>query len=562
MAKSTSSAKSRAKLFGLFDVLQAELSDAYGRTETIRFAFERQLQRMRKRARVSDPTLKAKALAKFLANNELCRITRTTLDSEVLENAKLFIAVTLERFTRTLDEGAIQTPLELSYLFDRWRFGPGTSNGVEGTHAADKLSQDMTCTAPCEPFVQKLRALHPYLSAVDAKSGLGVRVVEGSRLDFVLKNEEQLRTIAMEPSGNMCLQLAAGEYIQRALAMIGLDITAQAPLNKALAQRGSISGDLATLDLSSASDMIRTELVRQLWPKEWYYLLCRLRSQSIQISDAEADQVPLWMISTMGNGFTFPLMTLTIVALIYGYRATYGRTKVLRMDWTDTAVFGDDIIIPVDEYDLCVKTLHDAGLVVNHDKSYCSGPFRESCGGDYFKGTDVTPFYVKSLTCDSEVYVAINQVLEWCGKLNVMLPRTLRYLRSQLVSGPYFVPEWHGPGEGIRVSNGPRRYTYLALESEQVPLRDETFAMTLALGGYITESAPGYFNGRRLPALCPVKDKSGWIRVKQYLPRGAKIRYRARSARLLASYLDGWDPLSRSLVSSQHIALIAQVVLM
>lgn len=551
------------KLLRFFDVFREELSDVYGRTEPIRFAIDRQLQRMRKRARVDTPKLRGKALSAFLESNRLCRDVPITLDPQIVRDARHFIAVVLERYTLSLDPEAVQTPLELSYLFDVWRFGPGTANGVPVTHAAEKMSEVMTCTAPCEPLVRKLRSSHPYLSAEDAKTGVGVRVVGGSRLGFVLKNEEQLRTIAMEPSGNMCVQLAAGVYIQGALTFIGLDITAQQPKNMALACRGSISGEEATLDLKSASDMNRTSLVKLLWPREWYHLLLRIRSQSVMVEheDGSREEVPLEMIGTMGNGFTFPLMTLTLTALIYAYRAQRGG-PTLRIDWTRTAVYGDDIIVPTDEYEVCVETLEAAGFIVNRDKSYCTGKFRESCGGDYYDGVNVTPVYVKSLVNDSEVYVALNQVLEWSSRYNLVMARTLRYLRGCLVGEPHFVPEWHNPDEGILVPNGPRRYKYLSRKNEEYGLRDNRFAMSLAIGGYISETAPGLFNGKPCASLRGGRPKAQWKRAQVYTPREGGVTFRVREDRIPAGFLDGWDPLTRSYASSQHVGLMAAIVLM
>ena len=40
-------------------------------------------------------------------------------------------------------------------------------------------------------------------------------------------------------------------------------------------------------------------------------------------------------------------------------------------------------------------TLEAFGLLVNKKKSFSKGNFRESCGGDYFMGTDVTPVYMR-----------------------------------------------------------------------------------------------------------------------------------------------------------------------
>jgi len=510
----------------------------------------RQVQRARKRARFFDDKLQGRAINDFLIANdrvkeiELISPPSLALDKDVLSNARYFITNTLERFTSTFDELAIQQPLELSYLYQNWQFGPGASNGIRGTHTADKIRQGMTCTAPCEPFVLKLRRTNPYFIAFDGMKGVsGVVQIKGSRLATVPKNEDTERTIAIEPSGNMCLQLAAGRYLEGALRYIGLDISTQQPKNKAMAQRGSILGDVATLDLKAASDMISIDLVRALMPPEWFDLLMKIRSSHIMIPNTgnyeEVSWVDLNMISTMGNGFTFPLMTLLIVSLIYGYRCSMGGPRLF-INWKDTCVFGDDIIIPTREYTKCVDTLTKAGLIVNLDKSYSSGPFRESCGGDYLNGVDITPFYVKSLSNELDIYVVINQVMQWSVREKIALPRTLTLLRSMLDGKPHLIPEWYNPNQGILTSGVSRRYTYLSLQPRKVRLSDESlpFAMPLAVGGYIEEIGGALF----------------------YTPRANKPPVaRVRRSRLPQGYLDGWDPGYRShpdsVVAANQIAI-------
>jgi len=501
-------------------------------------AVNRQVQRARKRARFLREELRGKAIADFLAINEQVGILQRDnppsrlLDRRVLDNARYFITNVLERFTSSFDELSIQRPLEMSFLYSNWRFGPGASNGVRGTHTAEKIFQNMTCTALCEPLVHKLRLLHPYLAAKDGRSGVsGITQVEGSRLTTVPKNEDTERTIAIEPSGNMCLQLAAGMYLEGALRRIGLDIRNQQQKNIAMAKRGSEKGDVATLDLKSASDMISIDLVRALMPSEWFDLLMKLRSPTITVtSDGKASdvgiQVELNMISTMGNGFTFPLMTFIIVALIYGFRCTRGGPNLF-VSWADTCVFGDDIIIPTREYAGFVDVLTKAGLIVNHEKSYCDGAFRESCGGDFLNGVDITPFYVKTLSNEADVYVVINQVLQWTERERIIPHKSLGYLRSLIDGKPHLVPEWMNPDQGIRTLGCRRRYTYLSIQHDKLPLPKEAedFAMPLAVGGYVEPLGDGLF----------------------YLPRSNKPpRVKVRRSRLPNGYLDGWDPSYRA----------------
>jgi len=547
VSKSNVQGRNEERLTAFFNTMLGELLDKGPQTHAV----SRQVQRARKRARFLREELRGNSINDFLLINERVRILQNesppsvTTDPRIMANARYFILTILERYTSSWDELAIQQPLEMSYLWSNWRFGPGASNGIKGTHAADKIWQNMTCTALCEPLVLKLRSLNPYFTAKDGREGVsGTKQVDGSRLTTVPKNEDTERTIAIEPSGNMCLQLAAGMYLEGALRRIGLDIRNQQPKNVAMAKRGSEYGDVATLDLKSASDMISIDLVRALMPGSWFDLLMKLRSPTITVprdgKSRDSDiQVELHMISTMGNGFTFPLMTLIIVALIYGYRCTRGGPSLF-IDWTNTCVFGDDIIIPTHEYVDIVDVLTKAGLIVNLDKSYSDGTFRESCGGDFSNGVDITPFYVKSLAAEPDVYVVMNQVLAWCAREKIPMHKTLTLLRSFIDGKVHLVPEWLNPDQGVLTAGCPKRYTYLSLAHEFKPLPKEAipFSMPLAVGGYISQVGDGLF----------------------YLPRSIKPpRVRTRRSRLPRGYLDGWDPGYRSQQDASWIANLSAI---
>lgn len=537
MSKVVGTAESRIQSF--FSVLSGELSGKVCQTGEVQFARDRQVHRMRKRARINRPGLQQEAIAAFLATNDLVGNTCIDLDPQLVRDAKHFLTTVLERYNTRLDPENVQVSLDLNHLFDNWRFGPGASNGVKGTHAAQKIEQLMTCTLSCKPYVVKLRNSNAYFRLYDEANGNdGIALVYGSRLTTVPKNETTERTIAIEPLGNMALQLAAGRYLENVLRYIGLNIQTQQPKNKALAEYGSRTGGVATIDLKSASDMISRDLVRALLPPEWVRLLDDLRSPTISVPGGK--QVTLNMISTMGNGFTFPLMTIIIASLLYGFRAQRGG-PTLRIDWSKTALFGDDIIIPVEEYDDFIEVLADAGLIVNRDKSYSCGPFRESCGGDYWNGYDVTPFYVKSLSTDSEVYVALNQVLEWSARHNLLLANSILYLKSLLRSEKVFlVPEWLNPDQGILTASCSRRYKYLQPVLSVKALTNEHFALPLAAGGYVfgSDSDRMFFS-----------------------PRPVKTRMKVRGGRLPKGFLSGADPVKRSVRVTTYIEAITSLLL-
>lgn len=525
-----------------FDVLSRELADQPSRDPSVDYAVERQMRRARKRAQFKVKGLEEKAVEDFITSNRLAGEVQLAIDHQILSDARHFITCVLERYTKYLDPEAIQQPLCLDHVLENWRFGPGASNGIRGTHTAVKLLQDMTCTARTEPFVRTLRNRNPYMFLNDEKTGLGTRVVDGSRLTTVPKNEDTMRTIAIEPSGNMALQLSAGRYLEGALRSIGLDITNQQPKNKAMAREGSISGGFATIDLKAASDMISIQLVRALMPKDWFDLIMAIRSPRIELPNGE--YLELNMVSTMGNGFTFPLMTLLLAALIYGFRAQYGGPN-LYIDWSTACVFGDDIIILSHEYEPFCKVLVSAGLIVNYDKSYSAGPFRESCGGDYYLGYDCTPVYIQSIATAPEIYTAINQVLEWCGRNNIFLYRTLNHLIGLLDHKVFLIPEWYNPDQGIRTATCSRKYSYLSVKPVYRTVISSVYDMMLAVGGYISEFGTHDDGNSKL----------------LYTPRLNKPRYVVRKARLPKCYRDGGDPLTRSPAVTNRVSGYIQILM-
>lgn len=526
------------RLHAFFETLQDELQSVTTDSLPMRFAIKRQMERARKRALFHKPDLQDKAVKDFKILNDFVGNREITLDAQLIRDAKYFLTVVLERYTTSLNEENIQLSLDTVELFSLWRFGPGASYGIKGSHAAEKIEQPMTCSARVEPLVRKLRRDNVYFARFDCERETpGTSVVRGSKLATVPKNEDVMRTIAIEPSGNMVLQLAAGRYLEGALRSIGLDISTQQDKNKLAACRGSMTNGLATIDLKSASDMIKIDLVRALLPRRWSNLLETLRSEEIELPDGS--WMKLNMISTMGNGFTFPLMTLIICSLIYAFRAQRGGPNLF-IDWSDTCVFGDDIIVPSHEYHGISDILEAAGLVVNSDKSYHDGPFRESCGGDFYEGVNVTPFYVKALDNPPDIYVAINQVVEWYLRSGVLLHRTLGLLKSYLDGKVLFVPEWHNPDQGVLTQLVDRRYKYLSAHLHRVRLKDSPFAMMLAVGGFVT---------------------SGSDTDLFYSPRVNRPKWRVRDSRLPKGYLDGWCAGKRTRRQSDLAAMVIAAIL-
>lgn len=256
-----------------------------------------------------------------------------------------------------------------------------------------KVTSGATATRPrreSEPY-KKLRIRNlpctdratPYLSALYRYYGyenFTFRVVDENRVTTVLKNYKTMRTIACEPEGNLCLQLAFDGYVKRRLQKYGVDLSNQFK-NQDLARVGSISDDLATIDLVSASNTLAYNAVAFSLPFDWFRFLDDIRSPK---GRGFGKVFRYSMFSSMGNGATFTLETLIFACIVMACTN--------RSDW---ACYGDDLVVPKDALDDVLDLLQFFGFRINQEKSFVHGKFRESCGCDWFDGMDVTPFYVK-----------------------------------------------------------------------------------------------------------------------------------------------------------------------
>ena len=230
-----------------------------------------------------------------------------------------------------------------------------------------------------------------------------LREVEGAELFTVPKKTDIDRCACKEPDVNMFLQKAVGRHIRRRLLRFGINLNDQS-INRRLAHVGSIDGSLATLDLSSASDTVTISCVEALLPRDWFLYLNDIRSQSVVV---DGTVVRTGMFSSMGNGFTFELESLIFYALMRTTAYFGGFRGVI-------SIYGDDIIIPSGMYDDACWVLDVFGFTPNPDKSFHEGPFRESCGGHYHSGEDVSPFYLKrEATHLTDLIRVCNQLRLW-----------------------------------------------------------------------------------------------------------------------------------------------------
>ena len=241
---------------------------------------------------------------------------------------------------------------------------------------------------------------------IGAGYDLRSKIVPGNVMFTVPKKTDIDRCACKEPDLNMFVQKGLGDFIShRLLRKTGINLNDQS-INRSLAHLGSVTNELSTLDLSSASDSVTEGLVSLLLPECWYTILDAARCRMTII---DGDEHQNHMFSSMGNGFTFELESLLFYTLA---RATayFTRTK------GTISVYGDDIICPRAMSQDLIMVLNYFGFQVNTQKSCIEGPFRESCGGHYHLGVDITPFFIKGPieTLPDLIHLA-NSLREWAS---------------------------------------------------------------------------------------------------------------------------------------------------
>jgi hypothetical protein len=95
----------------------------------------------------------------------------------------------------------------------------------------------------------------------------------------------------------------------------------------------------------------------------------------------------------MGSAMCFPVECIVFAAIVeWAIMHAHGDPR-----HSNYCVYGDDIIVETEFAPAVVTALEEFGFTVNHEKSYYRETvlnYRESCGGEYVFGEDVTPVKV------------------------------------------------------------------------------------------------------------------------------------------------------------------------
>lgn len=220
-----------------------------------------------------------------------------------------------------------------------------------------------------------------------------VTYVRGNRFSTVPKNNSKDRAICLEPLCNMLVQRAIGLGIRGCLQRnLGIDLDTLADVHRDRIRDPQV----ATIDLSDCSDAISVRLITYLLP---FRVLSKvLAARSDMTLGPDDNFYIINKVSSMGNGFTFDLMTLILTALTRSFDPA-------------ATVFGDDIICQNAVADDVVSNLQIADFRVNVDKTLIRSPYRESCGAHFVDGYGyVTTFDQRWLKVPHDLIVTCNKV--------------------------------------------------------------------------------------------------------------------------------------------------------
>lgn len=261
--------------------------------------------------------------------------------------------------------------------------------------------------------------LEPYFPLVDNGYHIGIPVdsEELNRITIVPENEEQPvrvvlvpktlkspRVIAIEPCCVQYTQQGIRDYLYGKIESYWLtrghiNFRDQS-VNQKLAITSSMSGRLATIDLSDASDRVPRNLALEMFRAnpDLADSIDACRSKAAQLPDGRFVS-PLLKFASMGSALCFPVeamyfYTVCVVALLKDRNLSANERNVFNVT-RDLYVYGDDIIIPSTNAEAVLEHLQKYNCKVNTDKTFVSGSFRESCGVDAYAGYPVTPVYLR-----------------------------------------------------------------------------------------------------------------------------------------------------------------------
>jgi len=269
------------------------------------------------------------------------------------------------------------------------------------------------------------------------------------RVTLVPKTLKAPRIIAIEP---VCMQYAQQavqsvlyEKIETYWLTSGHVNFRDQTANQKLALMSSKTGRYATIDLSDASDRVPWSLVQVMLQSAPDFLgaVEACRSTGALLPDGRVLR-PLYKFASMGSALCFPIesmyfYTICIAALLKNRKLPVSPTNIFNVS-RDVFVYGDDLIVPVEDADAVLSSLQYYNCKVNVHKSFWTGKFRESCGVDAYDGQDVTPTYIRKDVPKNRLQAT--EIISWVATANLFYKRgywrtaTLMFCTIESIVGP------------------------------------------------------------------------------------------------------------------------------
>lgn len=415
------------------------------------------------------------------------------------------------------------------------RHGPGATAEKLTRNSRVSISQWPIRSEPFFPHSWHVIPNIGYLSHLSKIELLSEKDEAPVRVVAVPKTLKTPRIIAVEPSYMQFMQQGLLSYmvprVERALLTKNAVRFTDQGFNRERAKVASLNGHYATLDLKEASDRVHNDLVMRIFGDTLLgNALQACRSKTALLPDGTT--VVLRKYASMGSATCFPVEALVfyvlIQAAIHEQTGTVPTRRSIYRFSKSISVYGDDIIVPTNWLSSTIKKLEDYGLKVNRDKTFVVSQFRESCGGDYFKGAMVKPIYLRIDPRDLNGPTSVETLLSLSSSSNQFYDfgiwgfcRYLREIVQSRVSDP--IPLRRNESAGVyfksllfdtysRYNSALCRFESRVITGESIqrsdPVKNEIGALFRGLGNIGNEYPASFESSARPYAL---RQKRKWI---------------------------------------------------
>ncbi len=293
------------------------------------------------------------------------------------------------------------------------------------------------------------------LQFLSVSEELPVRVV------FVPKTQSSPRVIAIEPSHMQYMQQSVKDWCYKAVETHALTKHSirfsDQGVNQQLAYKASIDKRASTLDLKDASDRVHSHLVRRIFKNSGLFNYLE-DARSLHAELPNGKNVLLFKYASMGSALCFPVEAMVFYTLIQSIMHTVDSirpsSRSIARYSRKIAVYGDDLIVPVNYTDAIVRYLESYSLKVNVNKSFKDSSFRESCGADFFEGVSVNPVYAREVPRDNARDWEANTVMSWNATADLfymrgqwLIAQVIRDMLREVVR--VTIPRSRKPGSGL-----------------------------------------------------------------------------------------------------------------